>query len=118
LPKRKNVTWRIADNPQNDLINDWLDQQKNIQDSITNIVLHMIDRFGIQNITDYDIQKILYQELLIEPRAQQQANEKKAEVLEKDKRKKETNKISSEAKKDDSEQDTDDMYSELDIDNL
>jgi len=111
LPKRKNVTWRIADNPQNDLINDWLDQQKNIQDSITNIVLHMIDRFGIQNITDYDIQKILYQELLTEPKGQQQANEKKAEVQEKDK-------LKSEAKKDDSEQDTDDMYSELDIDNL
>jgi len=28
----------------------------------TNIVLHMINRFGIKDIMDYDIQRILYQE--------------------------------------------------------
>jgi hypothetical protein len=62
LAKRKIVTWRVADTPQSDLINEWLDKQKNIQVSLTNLVLHMIDRFGMRDITDYDIQKILYQE--------------------------------------------------------
>lgn len=66
MPKeqRKNVTWRISEHPENERLNNWLDQQKNIQDSITNIVLHMIDRFGNRNITNYDIQKILFQESL------------------------------------------------------
>jgi len=118
MPNRKNVTWRIADNPQNDLINQWLDQQKNIQESITNIVLHMIDRFGIQNITDYDIQKILYQELLTETKIQQQTNEQKNSVPEEANHKKEVNKPSNESKKDDAEQNNEDMYSDIDINNL
>lgn len=62
MAKRKIVTWRVADTPQSDLINEWLDKQQNIQVSLTNIVLHMINRFGIKDIMDYDIQKILYQE--------------------------------------------------------
>ncbi|MGM9923927.1 MAG: hypothetical protein ACI35R_06765 [Bacillus sp. (in: firmicutes)] len=60
MSTRKNVSWRVSEHPQSDQINAWLDQQKNIQDSITNIVFHMIDRFGMRNITDYDIQKQLY----------------------------------------------------------
>lgn len=62
MPTRKNVSWRVIDAPHSEAINKWLDEQKNIQDSLTNIVLHMIERFGIRNITDYDIQKMLYQE--------------------------------------------------------
>ena len=62
MAKRKIVTWRVADPPQSDLINEWLDKQQNIQVSLTNIVLHMINRFGIKDIMDYDIQRILYQE--------------------------------------------------------
>lgn len=62
MSTRKNVSWRVIDSPQRETINKWLDAQKNIQDSLTNIVLHMIERFGIRNITDYDIQKMLYQE--------------------------------------------------------
>lgn len=68
--KRKNVSWRVSDQPESDLINDWLDQQKNIQDSLTNIILHTISRFGTRNITDYDIQKILYQESAVGNRAE------------------------------------------------
>ena len=62
MAKRKIVTWRVADTPQSDLINEWLDKQQNIQVSLTNIVLHMINRFGIKDIMDYDIQRILSQE--------------------------------------------------------
>ena len=62
MAKRKIVTWRVADTPKSDLINEWLDKQQNIQVSLTNIVLHMINRFGIKDIMDYDIQRILYQE--------------------------------------------------------
>lgn len=62
MSKRKNVSWRVADDPKSEAINQWLDAQKNIQDSLTNIVLHTIERFGIRNITDYDIQKMLYRD--------------------------------------------------------
>lgn len=62
MTKRKNVSWRLSDQVESEQINEWLGQQKNIQKSITNVVMHMIDRFGVRNITDYDIQKILYQE--------------------------------------------------------
>lgn len=58
--ERRNVTWRVAEHSENKKLNQWLDSQKNIQDSIANIVLHMIDRFGNVNITDYEVQKQLY----------------------------------------------------------
>lgn len=58
--ERKNVTWRVSQHPEHKKINKWLDSQRSIQDSISNIVLHMIDRYGYVNITDYEIQKQLY----------------------------------------------------------
>lgn len=118
MPKRKNVTWRIGDSSQNKLINDWLDQQKNIQDSITNIVLHMIDRFGMQNITDHEIQKILYQESLAQPEENHTAEKNAAAKQAEDNPKQPSKKASSQPHQDESRQDTDDMYSQVDIDNL
>lgn len=62
MQNRKNVTWRIGDDTQHELLNNWLDNQNNIQTSLANVALHMIDRFGYRNIMDYDIQKALHQE--------------------------------------------------------
>ena len=61
---RNNVTWRIGEHSQAKQLNDWCNAQKNIQDSLTNIVMHMMDRFGTIDIKDYDIQKILYNETI------------------------------------------------------
>src|SRR5690606_29972134 len=61
--ERKIVTWRVSQHPSSDKLNKWCDQQTNLQDSISNIVEHMIEIFGYRNITDYDIQKVLYQGL-------------------------------------------------------
>ncbi|WP_430510702.1 hypothetical protein [Gottfriedia solisilvae] len=62
--ERKVVTWRIQDHPKYKLLNNWCNSQDNIQDSITNIVLHLIERFGNKDITDFDIQRILHSESL------------------------------------------------------
>lgn len=60
MKERKNVTWRVAEQSESDKINKWLDKQQNIQISLSNIVLHMINQFGYVNITDYQVQKQLY----------------------------------------------------------
>lgn len=62
MENRKLVSWRLEklDKKQQDTINAWLDKQQNIQLSLTNIVQHMIDRYGITDIMDYDVQKSLY----------------------------------------------------------
>lgn len=60
MKERKNVTWRVAEHSESKKINKWLDNQQNIQVSLANIVLHMIDRYGYVNITDYQVQKLLY----------------------------------------------------------
>lgn len=45
-------------------INDWLDAQSNMQESITNLVIHAIERFGNVEITDYNVQKALYSDTI------------------------------------------------------
>lgn len=62
MENRKLVSWRLEklDKKQQDTINAWLDAQQNIQLSLTNVVQHMIDRYGITDIMNYDVQKSLY----------------------------------------------------------
>lgn len=123
--KRKNVTWRISEHPENEKLNNWLDQQKNIQDSITNIVLHMIDRFGDRNITDYDIQKMLYQESLTDQPIESKpmtttATEDKTN--ETDKKAESSNRIQHEPdpieQQEKNDEEEDDLYNEINPENL
>ncbi|GAB6892110.1 MULTISPECIES: hypothetical protein [Geobacillus] len=126
MAKRKIVTWRVADTPQSDLINEWLDKQQNIQVSLTNIVLHMINRFGIKDIMDYDIQKILYQEFSSgtskENRTVSNQNEEaeKAdnEETEKVAAKSLNNPDSKKAQDKEGQDDDNDLYKNVDINNL
>ena len=62
MENRKLVSWRLEklDKKQQDTINAWLNAQQNIQLSLTNVVQHMIDRYGITDIMNYDVQKSLY----------------------------------------------------------
>ena len=84
--------------------------------------MHMIERFGVRNITDYDIQKLLYQDSTasisassaippVQGREQQEIviNEPPGLVMKK-------NAIVKEKIK--SEPEEDDMYGELDVNNL
>jgi len=61
---RKLISWRIdsLDQREQDIINEWLDNQQNIQKSITNVVQHMINRFGTTDIMNFENQRALYTE--------------------------------------------------------
>lgn len=115
MPNRKNVTWRVGEHPEHEKLNEWLDKQRNIQDSLTNIVLHMIDRFGMVNITDYEIQKQLYKEVegTVQPSSEQEIKEVKQDVHVKEKQQ-----DNNEAPKEEKDDDIDDLYKEVDINNL
>lgn len=126
MAKRKIVTWRVADTPQSDLINEWLDKQQNIQVSLTNIVLHMINRFGIKDIMDYDIQRILYQEFSSGTSKENRTVSNQNEEAEKADNE-ETEKVAAKSlnnpdpKKDrdkENQDDDNDLYKNVDINNL
>ncbi|WP_336765672.1 hypothetical protein [Paenibacillus sp. USHLN196] len=59
--RRELVSWRIGKLPDTDQLNDWVNAQSNVQNSITNLVRHMIEQFGYRDVTAYDIQKTLFQ---------------------------------------------------------
>jgi len=61
---RKLISWRIdsLDPREQEIINEWLDNQQNIQKSITNVVQHMINRFGTTDIMSFENQRVLYTE--------------------------------------------------------
>lgn len=62
---RKSVIFRLANHKQRDILNEWLNNQDNIQDSITNVILHIIDQYGMCNITDFEVQKAMHQRGLV-----------------------------------------------------
>ncbi|MEK5326092.1 hypothetical protein [Aeribacillus sp. FSL M8-0254] len=122
MAKRKIVTWRVADTPQSDLINEWLDKQKNIQVSLTNIVLHIIDRFGMRDITDYDIQKVLYQEFSSGTSKESSLKNKTASNQNEGTEETDTRSLNDpDSKKDrdkENQDDDNDLYKNVDINNL
>lgn len=122
MAKRKIVTWRVADTPQSDLINEWLDKQKNIQVSLTNLVLHMIDRFGMRDITDYDIQKVLYQKFSFGTSKESSLKNKTASKQDEGTEETDTKSLNDpDSKKDrdkENQDDDNDLYKNVDINNL
>lgn len=110
MAKRKNVTWRVGEHPEHAKINRWLDKQKNIQDSMANVVLHMIDQYGYVNITDYQVQKQLYGKIteIKQPIEEEQQIEKQEKSPEKSK----------DIKEDKEETSEDDVFRGVDPDNL
>lgn len=62
--ERMQVSWRLdyLSEDERKKINTWLDQQSNNQKSITNVVLHAIDRFGNADIMGHEIQRKLFNE--------------------------------------------------------
>nr|AKO69696.1 hypothetical protein [Aeromonas sp. Ne-1] len=58
--QRKTLNIKIDKLPQTEKVNKWLDSQANITDSISNLILHMIETHGYRDILDFDIQRKLY----------------------------------------------------------
>ncbi|MEC0709741.1 hypothetical protein P8881_19645 [Bacillus haynesii] len=63
MKTRANVSWRIAKMKEQDQdkLNRWCNAQSNIEQSLTNLVLHMIDMLGYKDIRDYETQQQIYE---------------------------------------------------------
>lgn len=107
MKERKNVTWRVAENSESKKINKWLDEQKNIQVSLANIVLHMIDRYGYINITDYQVQKQLYGKITDIPEPIESEEEHNKDSSTEKENSQSTNKV-----------DEKDIYDDVNLDNI
>src|SRR5699024_4298306 len=110
MKERKNVTWRVGEQSEKEKINKWLDKKDNIQVSLANIVMHMINQFGYVKITDSQVQKQLYGKItdINQP----------IEDSEKDERDNtETFHVEKDDKKNDSKKEKD-MYDGVDLDNI
>ncbi|MEX3625804.1 hypothetical protein [Viridibacillus arvi] len=59
---RTQVSWRLEKLKENEqkTIDAWLDHQGNIQTTLTNIAMHMINRFGNTDIMSYENQRELF----------------------------------------------------------
>ena len=113
---REQVSWRLKE-PHYQTFNDWCNAQDNVQESLTNIVLHLIERFGNRNIRDFDIQKALYQDLLSKNQIEEDHSPK---ITEDENEEQTTESISSDNEEvnEDPEEQEDDIYKGLDPDNL
>lgn len=108
MKERKNVTWRVGEQSEKEKINKWLDKQDNIQVSLSNIVMHMINQFGYVNITDYQVQKQLYGKITeIRQPIEDTENEENTETFH----------VEKDDKKSDSKKEKD-MYDGVDLDNI
>ncbi|MGP3788236.1 hypothetical protein [Paenibacillus sp. 1A_MP2] len=58
---RQLVSWRLEKLPDSEQLNKWVNGQSNVQNSLTSIVRHLIEQFGYQDVTSYDVQKVLFQ---------------------------------------------------------
>lgn len=118
MANRKLISWRIdnLDQREQDEINAWLDQQQNIQKSITNVVQHMINRFGHTDIMSYNNQRALYTDtentvgVLVDPVVNQTSKEViepvvEEKIIQQSEVKKDVQKIT----------DVEDIYKDLDI---
>lgn len=103
---RESFLWRLKEDQQK--INDWMDKQANISNSLRILVLHFIDKYGYQNVTDYEVQKALNLELIqnIETSAPQSSSIERNALKEKTVSKKPV------------KNEDDDIYGEVDINNL
>ncbi|MDT9027803.1 hypothetical protein [Rossellomorea yichunensis] len=113
---RKMVSWRLSNLSETDQqkINEWADNQHSIQDSLTSLVKHYIERFGSQNVLEYEVQKQLYADSEL-VRAKTTTPPAESNDLNKSKQKPKhpSNSISVNKNKDD-----EDMYGQVDINNL
>lgn len=64
--ERLQLLWRLdkLTEDNRNKINEWLDVQSNMQESLTNLVMHAIGRFGNTDIRDYEIQKAFYSDII------------------------------------------------------
>ncbi|MCM3736511.1 hypothetical protein M3215_11910 [Bacillus cytotoxicus] len=62
--QREQFNWNFK-NETNPKFHDWLNTQSNISESLITLVLHFVDQYGINDVTDYEISKQMQRDLFM-----------------------------------------------------
>lgn len=84
---RKMISFKIENLPDKErkIVDDWANGQANIQQSLANIVMHVVKFTGNADVMDFDVQRKLHMifvgnESTVAPTAQQQENPQPTQV--------------------------------------
>ncbi|MDF9530629.1 hypothetical protein [Bacillus cereus] len=62
--QREQYNWNFK-KEKNTKFHDWLDAQSNISESLITLVLHFVDQYGINDVTDYEVSKQMQRDLFM-----------------------------------------------------
>ncbi|PRD06730.1 MULTISPECIES: hypothetical protein [Bacillus] len=62
--QREQYNWNFK-KEKNSKFHDWLDEQSNISESLITLVLHFVDQYGINDVTDYEVSKQMQRDLFM-----------------------------------------------------
>ncbi|PEK70476.1 hypothetical protein COL32_26960 [Bacillus pseudomycoides] len=62
--RREQYNWNFK-KEKNLKFHDWLDAQSNISESLITLVLHFVDQYGINDVTDYEVSKQMQRDLFM-----------------------------------------------------
>ncbi|PEI44657.1 hypothetical protein [Bacillus pseudomycoides] len=62
--QREQYNWNFK-KEKNSKFHDWLDAQSNISESLITLVLHFVDQYGINDVTDYEVSKQMQRDLFM-----------------------------------------------------
>ena len=60
--ERKMISYKLENLPdkEREIVNEWASVQNNIQQSITNVILHIVSNVGNVDVMDFDVQRELH----------------------------------------------------------
>ncbi|QWG92845.1 hypothetical protein [Bacillus mycoides] len=62
--QREQYNWNFK-KEKNSKFHDWLDAQSNISESLITLVLHFVDQYGMNDVTDYEVSKQMQRDLFM-----------------------------------------------------
>ncbi|MCQ6529801.1 hypothetical protein [Bacillus mycoides] len=62
--QREQYNWNFK-KEKNKKFHDWLDEQSNISESLITLVLHFVDQYGVNDVTDYEVSKQMQRDLFM-----------------------------------------------------
>lgn len=62
--QREQYNWNFK-KEKNLKFHDWLDAQSNISESLITLVLHFVDQYGVNDVTDYEVSKQMQRDLFM-----------------------------------------------------
>lgn len=62
--QREQYNWNFK-KEKNLKFHDWLNAQSNISESLITLVLHFVDQYGINDVTDYEVSKQMQRDLFM-----------------------------------------------------